>query len=413
MHKVWIIARHEYLTNLRRTGFIVWTLAVPLLGALGLVVAAFFGGQAANFLHTQFVPEKQQTGIVDQSGLFTPIAPQHQEQFVAYADRETGQSALAEKEIDSLLVIPADYLESGQVLVVARGGNVNIGTADGAEKFLVEELLAHSRIEPAIAERVLRPMDPVVVRLDASGAAEEPDQGGLFQFLASVMVPYFLGILLVMTIFTSSGYLLRGVAEEKSTRVIEIMLSSVSAWQLLAGKVAGLGALGLTQIAVWLGSAVVLSGGAIGLIGIAIPLLTQPGLLALCVVYYLLGFLIFAMLMGAGGALGTTQQESQQIAGMFSFMAAVPLMIVGFIMTNPNATIARVLSWFPLTAPTMMMIRVALTEVPMLDIVGSIAVCVITIPFLVWAGGKVFRFGLLMYGKRPSVGEVFRLLRQA
>jgi ABC-2 type transport system permease protein len=216
-----------------------------------------------------------------------------------------------------------------------------------------------------------------------------------------------------MTIFVSSGYLLQGVAEEKSSRVIEIVLSSVTAWELMAGKVLGLGALGLTQIIIWLAAAAAFSGGALALLGVTIPLLARPDIFVLAVIYYLLGFLIYAVLMASTGALGTTTQESQQLAGIFSFAAAVPLMMSGFLFANPNMTLARVLSRFPLTAPTMMLMRIPLSQVPAADIVGSIAMLILSVPLVLWAGSKVFRMGLLMYGKRPSLREILRALRQA
>jgi ABC-2 type transport system permease protein len=248
-----------------------------------------------------------------------------------------------------------------------------------------------------------------MVSLEAEGEAE----GGPLSIILNLMVPYFLGILLVMTIFVTSGYLLQSVAKEKTSRVMEIILSSVTAQELLAGKVLGLGALGLTQIVIWLLSTFVLSGGAVGLLGVVIPMLTRPQFFVLGLVYYLLGFLVYAVLMGGVGALGTTQQESQQIAGIFSLMAAIPLMLGGFMFSNPNMTLVRVFSWFPLTAPTMMLLRMPMVEVPMIDIVGSIVMLIISIPVILWAGSKVFRMGLLMYGKRPSLRQVLRALREA
>jgi ABC-2 type transport system permease protein len=124
-----------------------------------------------------------------------------------------------------------------------------------------------------------------------------------------------------------------------------------------------------------------------------------------------LGFLVYAVLTGAVGALGTNMQESQQLAGIFSFCAAIPLMLAGFMFQNPNMPLARALSWFPLTAPTMMLLRVPMSRVPAVDIAGSILVTALAVPVILWAGAKVFRMGLLMYGKRPGVREVWRALR--
>ncbi|HEC34282.1 MAG TPA: ABC transporter permease, partial [Chloroflexi bacterium] len=139
----------------------------------------------------------------------------------------------------------------------------------------------------------------------------------------------------------------------------------------------------------------------------------RPEVFVLGLVYYLLGFLVYAVLMGAVGALGTTMQESQQLAGIFSGMAAIPLILNGFIISNPNVPLLRVFSWFPLTAPTVMMLRLPMAKVPLVDIVGSIAMLILAIPAVLWAGSKVFRMGLLMYGKRPGLAQVVQVLREA
>ncbi len=410
MRSVWIIARHEYQVGVRRTGFIVMTLLMPILGALGLLVAAFFGGQASSFLESQFTPDLGQIGIVDQLGVFTPLLPAYQDQYHLFADEEAGHAAVKAGEITALLVIPQDYIESGHVIIVSEQSGMSVAALDDStsvRRFFVDHLL-RDEASPVLRQRLAEPVAPVWVSLEG----EEQSRGQLGTLL-SVMVPYFLSILLVMTIFTSSGYLLQGVAEEKTSRVIEIILSSVTARELLAGKIMGLGALGLTQVVVWLASAIALGCGATDLLGVSLPLLSRPEIFVLALVYYVLGFLIYAVLMGAVGALGTTMQESQQLGGIFSLMAAIPLMMGAFLLTNPNMALARVLSWFPLTAPTMMMLRIPMTEVPVIDIVGSIVVLLVTIPVATWAGAKVFRMGLLMYGKRPTLAQVMRALRQA
>jgi len=411
MRKIWTIARHEYLVNVRRPGFIIMTALVPLLGALGLVVASFFGGQASAFFERQFAPEPKQIGVVDHLGAFTPVLPAYQERYHLFADEEAGREALRADEIATLLVIPKDYVESGQVMVVSKGNGFSAAMMEDSASvraFFIDHLL-QDEVDPALHKRLVDPIEPVLVSLEGEG---EPGGGPLSTAL-NFIVPYFLGLLLVMSILVSSGYLLRGVAEEKTSRVIEIVLSSVTAWELLAGKVLGLGALGLTQVLVWLASALGLSGGAVSLLGVAAPLLARPEVFVLGLVYYLLGFLVYAVLMGAVGALGTTMQESQQLAGIFSGMAAIPLILNGFIISNPNVPLLRVLSWFPLTAPTVMMLRLPMAEVPLVDVVGSIVMLILAVPAVLWAGSKVFRMGLLMYGKRPGLAQVMRMLKEA
>ncbi len=411
MHKIWIIARHEYGTNVRRVGFILFTTLVPLLGLLTLAIVAVFGGQLGQVLEEQFTSGPQLVGVLDQEGSFTPILPDFRDRFQPYESEAEGRTALRDKEIGLLLIIPRDYVDEGVVRVITALSELETEQAisrASLNTFLVRHLL-HGRIAPALELRAASPANIERIALDSDST--EPT--GTADLIVGFLVPYFMGTLLVITIFTSSGYLLQGVAEEKSNRVMELMLSSVSAQQMLAGKILGMGALGLTQITVWLVTGAALGGGAWSLLGVAIPALMSGGLLALAVVYYLLGFMIYATLMGIAGALGTTQQESQQLAGIFSLFAAVPMMLSSLVIQSPNATIARVLSWIPLTAPTMMLIRMPMGRTPAVDVVGSLLVTLITIPLMLWAGAKVFRLGLLMYGKRPSVQMIWRAIREA
>lgn len=408
MSKVWIIARHEYLTNLRRTGFIIGLIGVPLLGLLALLVGAFFSGQASGFLEQQFSSAHQQVGVVDQVGAFSPILPAYRERFHLYPDEPSGAADILAGRVALLLVIPPDYVSTGNVKVVAKGSDFSaVGTREW-RPFFVDHLL-RDMVDVSLRERLAQPYEPVMV---AVGDDEQTGQDTLGVVLNTV-AGYFFGLLLVITIFTSSTYLLRGVSEEKSSRIIEIILSSVTTQDLLAGKVLGLGALGLTQVVVWLVSAFGLGRAAEALMGISVPFAARPEIFLMGIVYYLLGFVVYAVLTGSVGALGTTMHESQQLAGIFSLMASVPLMLGGMSFANSNQMLLRVLSWFPLTAPTMMLLRFSMADVPLLDVVGSIIVLIITIPVVLLVGARLFRAGLLMYGKRPTLRQVVRVLREA
>jgi len=229
----------------------------------------------------------------------------------------------------------------------------------------------------------------------------------------SYLVPVAFAILLTVTIFISSGYLIRSVAEEKSSRVIEIVLSSVTPQQLLAGKIIGLGGLGLTQVSVWLASASGLGGGLALLAGIVLPLFTRGEVFVLALVYYILGYTVSAELNGSIGTLVIDFQEGQQISGIVTLVAAVPMMLMGVFINSPDSMVVRVLSWFPLTAPTSMMMRLPLGEIPWIDVAISIFVLLASTPLIIWLGATIFRLGMLMYGKRPGILELVRLLRHA
>jgi len=408
--KVWTIARHEYLTNIRRTGFIVMTAIVPALGIIGLILTVLLlprGEAVTAWLEQQFDVGRKPIGVVDRSGYFTPILPEYQGAFVPYEDPEAAEAALRADELQAVLVIGEDYLETGRITALTREsfGEAALADSERVRTFLVTHLLAE-QVEPALARRAADPLENLQARV-LSETGQERGGGMVFTFL----IPYFLAIFLIMTIFSSSGYLLQSVAEEKENRIVEIIISSVRPTELMAGKVLGLGALGLTQVLVWLGSAWGFTGGMAALLALVGSVGIPARVFILGVVYYLLGYLLYAVLMAGVGALGTTMRESQQLAGIFSFIAVIPYMLASFVMINPNAPVARVFSFFPLTAPTMMMLRIPLGEVPWVDVAGSIGVLLLSIPAALWFGAKLFRVGLLIYGKRPTMREIWRILR--
>jgi ABC-2 type transport system permease protein len=409
--KILVIARHEYLINVKRPGFIIMTAVVPALGVLGLLAATLLGGEASrigDFLERQFAGDSQPSAVVDSSGLFSPIQPEYQEEFVLYQSEDAAQEALEAEQISQALLIPEDYLETGRVVVLTRDsgfGALEVSDSSQVRAFFVDHLLA-GRVDQPIRERATSPL-----RAEPKVVSQGRTRGeGPLSFVFTFVVPYILSFFLIMTIFVSSGYLLRSVAEEKETRVVELVISSVRPMELMAGKVAGLGALGLTQVLIWLISVVGFSGGLMALVAAAGAVLLPVRVMLLAVVYYLLGYTLYAILMAGIGALGTTMQESQQLAGVFSFFAAIPYMLSGFLFTNPNALLARVFSFFPLTASTMMMMRLPLSDVPWVDVVGSIAALVVSLPIALWVGAKLFRVGLLIYGKRPTLKEIWGIV---
>ena len=411
MHKALIVARHEFLVNLKRPGFIIATLAVPLLGIMGLVVAAFFAGQAAHFFRQQFEGGQKPIGYVDQAGPFTPLLPEYEGRFIPFADKEAAQQALLEGQIAAFLLIPQDYLESGRVMGYTGGRGISSAITldeDRLRPFLVDHLLV-GQVEAELRVRVRAPLNLQPVSLSPQGQGAEDTAS----FVANIAIPYAFSFLLVMSIFTSSGFLLQGVSEEKESRVMEILLSSLTPLQLMAGKILGLGALGLAQILFWLGCGWGLTSVAVvGLAlfsGIALDLTT----ILLGMVYFLLGYLLFATLMAGAGSLGTSAREGQQIGGLFTGLSALPLMLSGFLFAQPHSLLAQILSYIPLTAPVMMLLRLGVGDVPVLQVVISLALLMLGIGGALWAGAKVFRLGLLMYGKRPSVADILHALRQA
>lgn len=410
MKPIMVVASHEFRVNVRRPAYIIFTVAVPIIGLVFLLVSAFLGGDMDRIFTGGLDSDSEPIGIVDHSGLFDPLLPGWDDQVTLFADEEAAREALRAERISTMLIVSADYVESGEVAYSTNESGLRKQVALESERVrsLFVEHLTRDALNDDVRARILQ--SPTYVELDAETGAPAVNGEGE-AWLADMMVAYFFGILLIMAVFTASGYLLQGVAEEKDSRVVEIVMSSVSPFELLTGKVLGLGALGLLQVVIWLVAGYALSGGAQGMLGVSFSFTARPEVMVLSLVYFVLGFGIFAALMGAASALGTTQQESQKSASIFSMIAAVPLFLASGLMQNPNSTLFRVLSWFPLTAPTTMLMRLPMTTVPTIDIVGSIVLTAAALPLALWLAGEVFRMGLLMYGKRLTLPEIWRALR--
>jgi ABC-2 type transport system permease protein len=246
-------------------------------------------------------------------------------------------------------------------------------------------------------------------RLDEEGRIAS-DQGGVAAFI----VPMLFGFLLIMAIGMTSGYLLQGLGEEKENRIMEVLLSSVSTRQLLAGKVLGLGAAGLVQMAVWLLSMSVLVRLASSTVGGVLASIQIPqNMMILGIVYFVLGYLLFAVLQAGIGAIGANAKESSQMSVVFILPAVLPLYVfMLFLRENPDHMVATVLTMIPVSAPLTVFLRLGMSEIPAWELALSIFLMVASIVGGLWLAAKAFRVFLLMYGKTPGLREIVRQLRQ-
>ena len=207
---------------------------------------------------------------------------------------------------------------------------------------------------------------------------------------------------------------LQSLGEEKEYRIMEILLSSVSAYQLLTGKILALGAAGLVQMFFWLLSArllvAVMSTNIAGFLSnLQIPI----DLAILSMIYFILGYLLFAILMAVVGSIAPTAREGQQLSVLFTMTAVLPFMFAPLIIENANHIVVQILTVFPLTAPLSVMIRLGVADIPSWQLVLSIILLILSVIGGLILGAKVFRTFLLMYGKRPALNEIIRSLRQA
>ncbi len=402
---LWQVFRFEFRRNLRRRGYLFMAVAVPLL-ALVLLEGSQLIGPGGNLpginLPTIGVPgasagRARERGLVDETGRFgTGGELQH------YADAAAAEAALARGEISSWYHIPADYLETGTVTQVLPSFSIDEVSSSAIRTHILTSLA--DELDAALLARLKRPARLTVVSEQRVAPLDED---------LSLLVIYPFVIALMISLFMTSGYLMQGVIEEKETRVVEILLSSLRPAQLFGGKVLAYGALGLLQLLLWLlGILLVLQRlpvqGALALLAqYALP----EGAVPLMLLYFVLAYLMFASAYGILGALSASMREGPQYAVIFTLPAMSPLWVSVALLEAPHGGLAVALSLFPLTAPLTMLQRVLITEVPAWQIALSVILLLLTIAALMWLAGRVFRVHTLLAGRMPRLRELSLLLR--
>jgi ABC-2 type transport system permease protein len=239
------------------------------------------------------------------------------------------------------------------------------------------------------------------------GAAEEERVRKKSDFVAELMLPFAFMFLMFMGIFGIGQHMLTSIIEEKNSRVMELLLSALSPFQLMSGKVLGLAGIGLTVISVW-GAGAYAAARWRGL-ALSVP----AGILPYFIIYYILGFLLFSSVLAGIGSVCNTIKEAQGLMMPVSLLCIVPMVSWFTLVKDPHGTLARSLSFVPPLTPMVMIVRLsAKAELPLLEVVASIVVLAGFVPVVVWAGAKVFRTGILMFGKRPGLREILRWIRQ-
>ncbi len=426
-----VVARREFVSTIKRKGWLIATFGMPFFlllyvaiaslagfliskeaakpgGTIGIVDLAGFvklpeGGEVKPSLPPEAAGAAEEFGIHLET---LPSAGGLGARFRLYPDEAAGRAALDAEKVKALYVIPADYLTTGKATVWDASGSFLSDklTGESAMRGLLVRSLLADHVDPALIDRTLAPLSTEVWSKNREG---EWSRRSLATILASIGVPIAFSLLLMLSLMINAGQLLEGVSEEKENRVIEVLLSSIDAQSLLAGKLLGLGAAGLLQLTIWLLMAVV---PAVSLVaGAAL----RPGLVAVCLAAFLLGFTLFGTLITATGALGTNAREAQQFGMIWSLGAAIPWMFFALFLTSPDGMPARILSYVPLTAPVSIMMRTALGHVAWWEYLLSGALLVGAIVVALRMSGRMFRTALLMYGKRPTVPEIWRWLRQS
>ena len=271
------------------------------------------------------------------------------------------------------------------------------------ERFAATSLLADQ--PPEIRQRII---EAPSFTFESSDGTRVTDEIGL---IAGFVIPIVLGILFIVALFSGAQYLMQAVIEEKENRTMEVIVTSISPLQLMSGKVLGLAGVGLTQVVTWTSALLI----ALSLASQRLPFLkavrVEPGFIAVALLMFVLEYLLFAALMGAIGSLVTSAKDGQNLSGPLVLLAMTPEFFIPVFFIAPNGPIAVGLSLFPLSAPLALLLRYAAAPVPIWQVLLAMALLAASVVGALWLASRVFRIGMLEYGRRVSLKTVWEGLR--
>jgi ABC-2 type transport system permease protein len=422
MRKLWLIVKREYITRVRTKGFVIGTVALPLL-SIGLFVFSILIA-----LHQ--VDHTVKLGILDGRGGLAPVIERG-------LDGKLSSGRPAFRVIESLERPDSDEKARGRLRADVRSGRLDgylvvpqdVAAGKPAEfhtknpgNFTVTEDIGRAVSNAVIGLRlnergaqvdqvadVVRGVDLKLVRITKRGETEEKGQ----TFIVAVSMTMILYTTLVMY----GVITMRSVLEEKTTRTIEVLISAAKPFQLMAGKILGVGAVGFTQYLVWALSALLITsyGAAVAAsvkVNTSIPRIYIPAsLLIFFVIYFLLGYFLYASFFASVGAAASNEHDAQQMQWPATLPLIFSFVMFNFILRDPNSATAVALSLVPFFTPILMLLRISAETPPFWQIGLSMLLMLLTTLGVVYFSARIYRVGVLMYGKRPSVVELVRWLR--
>ena len=413
MKKAFAVARWEFVEKIKSKAFLISLFLMPVI-MIGM-------GVVPSLLASKPDTETRSIGVIDQSGdIFRPLSsrvaekyklpdgkPNYDLQEIDLSQgfdhaKETADRLVLEGQLEGYFILSPTVLKDSS----ADYRSKNVGNFRITERFsstlrdiVFEKRLTAAGVDPNVVRKLSSSFELKTVKISERGEEEAGFEKVFFSAYIFMMMMLFL-------VATSGQLLVRSVVEEKTNRVVEILVSSCSAMDLMSGKILGLSGLGLTQLGFW---------GAIGLgislkFGITLVALSNALLL---VVFFILGYLLYAALFVAAGSPISTEQEAQQITSYLVLILVLPIALAIPVLQNPDSTMVKVLTFIPLLTPTMMVVRIPVQMPDTMEIVGAILVLALSTTVAMWIAGKIFRTAILAYGKRPSIGELIKLLRTA
>lgn len=415
-HNVWAVVRREYLQRVRTKSFVFGTVAVPLIMILLIVIPIVIAEGSDD--------EERHMVIVDGTGVLTERLEPELDELGWTVDPEPWtedvedrlRQRAADGEILGFLVLDDETLQEGIATfqTTSRPTPVRALTLRGA---ITRAAMEYRLEESGGAESILSGGELRIELLSDAPGADPDDDGPQFA------IAYIGAMILYMVILIYSVAVMRATLEEKTSRIVEVIVASMKPWHLLLGKVLGVGAVSLTQLSIWiLAGALALAAGIPTLMS-ARPDLTGlvdlqtalPGLgmAALFACFFILGFFMYSGIYAAVGAMCNTDEEANQAQFPVVLLLVGPIIMVTPIIQDPSATWATAASLFPLFSPILMWARVAGGGVPAWQIGLSFVLMGFAIVAIAWVAGRIYRVGILMTGKRPTLPELWRWVRAA
>ena len=396
MRKVWLVAKHEYLTMVRKRSFALATLAFPVLIAGFLALSVWLA---------QGRSDNRPLGYVDLAGVLVDgawPAGDSEFSFLPFASEAAALTALQAGHIQAFYLLPAGYRQSGEVQLTALSE-----TPPGAARRAFDAMLRASLLAGQPAEIQQRLAGGVNLTVRSLDSRREFSQSNFINLL----LPFVAGFFFVYAVLSSAGYLLQAVTTEKENRTVEIMATTLAPDHLIAGKAAGLLGVALTQLAVWVAAIV---------LGLAIGVALEPALrtvqipwtmLAVVLLYFLPSFALVGGMMIAIGSVFSEMQQGQQVAGILNLLFMAPFFVLIVIFANPDGPIAVAMTLFPTTSFLTVLIRWGLTTIPAWQLALSWLLLMASAALSVWAAARIYRAGMLHYGQRLSGTAIRAALR--
>lgn len=428
-HKIWLVLKREYLTRVKSKSFIIATALTPLalVAFIGIVV----------YISISESDVEKRIGIVDSSQVLTErLIELNEARYFDVGDQpeDTLRSQVLSGDLDGFIVLSDSVITHAKSPTLIYGGSGGMSFIS-AVRSDIREVVREERLSRENVSDTIRDIFETRTGLNAVKLTEEGESADNTLFASAL--GFILGLMIFMGIFIYGSLLMRSVIEEKTNRIIEVIASSVKPIELMFGKLFGVLGMALTQFGIWILFYIGLSIAAAPVAGMIMEaqmssmpeeaaqaaassfdptsleqMVVDPSIFIYFILFFFLGFMIYSAVFAAIGAAVETEQDSQQ----FMLPVGLPIFVAYFlntkVMAAPDSSLSVFVSLFPLTAPINMITRIAASEVPVWEIMISIVLMALTFLGIMWLAAKIYRVGILMYGKKPSFKELAKWIKQ-